>query len=114
MTPALFGSEPSHFTLSFTVEEQISHNQQMSTNHNAFEEKGELKRNRTNARLLTILIPLRVGQTGSHTRPYFPQTALFWGGLVRPEHRVLTSTRVPGCCDVMALTLSRRKVLWQQ
>ena len=58
------GSEESHFNVSVGSDGQ-SH-KTVSTNHNLFEGKGELKRYRTEVLLLTSLPPLPLGQTGSH------------------------------------------------
>ena len=51
------GSDESHFNVSFIVRDK-SHNT-VSTDHNIFEERGEPKRNRAKALLLTSLTPYR-------------------------------------------------------
>ena len=48
------GSDESHFNVSLAVRDKV-----VSTNHNPFEEKGEPKRNRVEAVLLTSLTPYR-------------------------------------------------------
>ena len=61
------GSDESHFNVSVGIDGQ-SH-WTVSTNHNLSEEKGELKRYRTEALPLTSLTnALALGQTGSHTK----------------------------------------------
>ena len=58
MTPALrMGSDESHFKVSLIVRDKFT--RQVSTSHSLFEEKGELKRNRAEALLLTSLTPYR-------------------------------------------------------
>ena len=49
-------SDESHFKVSLTVRNKVT---RLSTNHNPFEEKGEPKRNRAVALLLTSLMPYR-------------------------------------------------------
>ena len=51
------GSDESHFNVSLTVSDKIT--KQRSTNHDLFEEKGQPKRNRSEAILLTSLTPYR-------------------------------------------------------
>ena len=51
MTPALRWDE-SHFNVSLIVRDKVTG---LSSNHNVFEEKGEPKRNRTDALPLTSL-----------------------------------------------------------
>ena len=46
------GSNESHFNVSLTVRDKV---RKLSTNHNLLEEKGEPKRNRAEALLLTSL-----------------------------------------------------------
>ena len=58
------GSDENHFNVSFIVRDK--HHKTVSTNHKPFEEKGEPKRNRAEAFLLTSLTPcLPLGHTGS-------------------------------------------------
>ena len=52
------GSDESHFDVSLMVKDKCSHGT-VSTNHSLFEEKGEPKRNRAEALLLTSLTPYR-------------------------------------------------------
>ena len=47
------GSNESHFNVSLLVRDKVT--RQVSTNHNLFEQKGEPKRNRAEALLLTNL-----------------------------------------------------------
>ena len=49
------GSDESHFNVSLIVRNKVT----VSTNHNPSEKKGEPKRNRTEALLLTSLTPYR-------------------------------------------------------
>ena len=49
------GSDESHFNVSFIVRDEVT--RQCPQNHNAFEEKGEPKRYRTEILLLTSLTP---------------------------------------------------------
>ena len=51
------GRDESHVNVSLTVSDKIT--RQRSTNHNLFEDKGEPKRNRPKAILLTSLTPYR-------------------------------------------------------
>ena len=59
------GSDESHFKVSLIVRNKVT--KTVSTNHNLFEEKGEPKRDRAEALLITSLIALPLGQTGSRT-----------------------------------------------
>ena len=52
------GSDDSHFNVLLIVRDIHSH-EAVSTNHNLFEEKGEPKRNRAEALLLTSQTPYR-------------------------------------------------------
>ena len=52
------GSDESHFNVSVIVRDKVTR-QLVSTNHNLFEVKGEPKRNRTEALLLSSLTPYR-------------------------------------------------------
>ena len=57
MTPeSKMGSAESHFNVSLIVRDKVTR-QLVSTNHDPFEEKGERKRNRAEALLLTSLTP---------------------------------------------------------
>ena len=57
MTPETkMGSVESHFNVSLIVKDKVTE-QLVSTNHDPFEEKGEPKRNRAEALLLTSLTP---------------------------------------------------------
>ena len=55
------GSDESHFDVSLTVKHR---HKTVSTNHDLFEVKGEPKRNRTKAPLLTSITPYHWAQTG--------------------------------------------------
>ena len=48
------GSDESHFNVSVTVRDKVT---RLSTNYNLFEEKGDLKRYRTEVLPLTSLTP---------------------------------------------------------
>ena len=63
MTRIKMGSDESHFNVSLIARDKVT--RQCPTNHNPFEEKGEPKRNRTEALLLTSITALPLGQTGS-------------------------------------------------
>ena len=52
------GSDESHFNVLLIVRDTVT-TETVSTNHNLFEEKGELKRNRPEALMLTSLTPYR-------------------------------------------------------
>ena len=52
------GSDESHFNVSLIVRDKVTI-KMVSTNYNLFEEKGEPKRNRAEALLLTSLTPYR-------------------------------------------------------
>ena len=71
------GSDESYFNVSLIVRNKVT---RLFTNHNLFEEKGEPKRNRAEALLLTRINALPLGQTGSQdcsvvtSRPQKPRT----------------------------------------
>ena len=64
------GRDESRFNVSLIVRAKVTI-KTVSLDHNLFEEKGEPKRNRAEALVLTSLNALPLGQTGSHNWELF-------------------------------------------